>query len=84
VDDRYRLHLLGSAMDIAPTYVGALDEGDYQVASEAGLGRQRVAAYRYAARHLLRYPPSVLVSLIGTTVTNKWRAVVASERKGGT
>jgi poly-gamma-glutamate synthesis protein (capsule biosynthesis protein) len=75
VDLLYRSRLGDASLDRAAGIVAGLDTGAYRAAHQSGLTRQRTASYWYAARNALRYPPSVLATLVGTTLRNKARSL---------
>lgn len=78
VDDRYRVRLVGdSVREVQEGTVKGLEMAEYHARTSSGLRRQRVAAYSYAARNLLRFPPAILSTLFATTAANKWRSVKA-------
>lgn len=76
MDSLYRSRLGEPASDGAAETIAALDAGAYRAAHEFGLAEQRGAAYRYAARNVVRYPPLVLATLVGTTVRNRLRSLL--------
>jgi capsule synthesis protein PGA_cap len=82
VDGLYRSRLSGANPGRSPGTVAALEAGAYRAAHQSGLTRQRTASYWYAARNALRYPPSVLATLVGTTLRNKARSL-ARRMPGG-
>lgn len=81
VDDNCRVRVEKSSSGVADSLVEPLDMPRYVAASVAAERRQRAASYQYLARNVLRYHPLVLGALVGTTVSNKWKA--ASRRIRG-
>jgi poly-gamma-glutamate synthesis protein (capsule biosynthesis protein) len=78
VDDRYHARLERAPIhQLRADPPPGLQTAEYEARAASGLRRQRLAAYLYAARNLLRFPPSVLSTLFVTTATNKWRSVRA-------
>jgi poly-gamma-glutamate synthesis protein (capsule biosynthesis protein) len=51
--------------------VTGMPEAAYRAAVERALRLQRLAAYRYAARNIYRYPPAVVADLVASTARNK-------------
>lgn len=80
VDDSYAPIL--QAVNVRPLDepVVGVPDADYLIAVERSVRRQRLAAYGYAIRHVIHYPPTVLAELIGTTFGNKFAMLFSSKR----
>jgi len=80
VDDSYAPTLEANDVQPEAESVPAIPDATYLIAAERSVRRQRRAAYGYAIRNLLRYPPKVLADLIGTTFGNKLTPLLSSMR----
>jgi poly-gamma-glutamate synthesis protein (capsule biosynthesis protein) len=67
--------MLGATVAIQEGPPPSLPNDAYLREVERSLRAQRVSAYRYAAAHLLRYPPSVVGELAWVTAKNKLGAL---------
>ena len=82
VDRAYRVRLDGQVPEPTARHSDRWNSSAYRTAADEGERRQRRASYRHLLGNVLRYQPTVLGALIGTTVSNKWRA--AAHRIRGT
>jgi poly-gamma-glutamate synthesis protein (capsule biosynthesis protein) len=69
VDDDYR-PVPGGHGGVSALPVTPISDEDYQSRVRSGLRTQRLAAYRYAARHLHRFPLRIIGTLLATTLRN--------------
>lgn len=76
-DDSYAPVIEGESAQPQEESVAPMSEATYQTAAARSVRLQRGAAYAYAIRNVLRYPPMVLADLIRTTFGNKLAPLVS-------
>jgi poly-gamma-glutamate synthesis protein (capsule biosynthesis protein) len=71
-DDDYRARLAGGVEEVVSSGRSGLAEDEYRRRVAVTTWDQRVASYRYTARHVAKFPPRVGVELLATTLMNKF------------
>jgi poly-gamma-glutamate synthesis protein (capsule biosynthesis protein) len=84
IDNAYRPTIVGrdDGQAQVETPLRGLDEESYSVQERRTVQAQRRASYRYAAGHLLHYPPGMLAQLAGRTIRNKLVGLVRRRADG--